>query len=216
MLKQLKSSLLKCLLLIGLAAPAMAQGDTPVEVVRDTSRQVLDTLRKENANNSIKVREQVEALVLPKFDFKRMTALAVGMGWRQADPTQQTALTEQFQSLLVRSYTTTMTRFKNAQVEINPNPIYTSDGHEAVVKSQVSLAGANSSSGNSQPVAIDYTFYKTTQGWKVFNVTVEGASLITAYRNNFSEEIRKGGVDGLIKTLKAKNASFTNTKSSGT
>jgi phospholipid transport system substrate-binding protein len=213
MLKQLKSSLLKCLLLVGLAAPALAQNDSPVDLVRDTSRQVLDTLRKDNGSNTAKVREQVEALVLPKFDFKRMTALAVGMGWRQADPAQQAALTEQFQSLLVRSYTTTMTRFKNAQVEINPNPVYTSDGREAVVKSQVTLA--NSSSGSNQPVEIDYTFYKTGQGWKVFNVAVEGASLITAYRNNFSEEIRKGGVDGLIKTLKAKNASFTN-KSSGT
>jgi phospholipid transport system substrate-binding protein len=214
MLKQLKSSLLKSLLLVGLAAPALAQSDSPVDLVRDTSRQVLDTLRKDNGSNTAKVREQVEALVLPKFDFKRMTALAVGMGWRQADPAQQTALTEQFQSLLVRSYTTTMTRFKNAQVEINPNPVYTSDGREAVVKSQVSLSNAASGGGN-QPVEIDYTFYKTNQGWKVFNVAVEGASLITAYRNNFSEEIRKGGVDGLIKTLKAKNASFTN-KSSGT
>jgi phospholipid transport system substrate-binding protein len=214
MVKLLRSSFFKCALLIGLAAPALAANESLVEMVRDTSRQVLDILRKDDGSNTAKVRQQVETLVVPKFDFKRMTALAVGLGWRQADAGQQAELTHQFQSLLVRSYATTMNRFKHAQVNVNPNPVMANDGREAIVKSQVSLDNA-SSNGNTQPVPVDYTFYKTAQGWKVYNVTVEGASLITAYRNNFTDEIRKGGVDGLIKALKTKNANFAN-KSAGT
>lgn len=208
MLKRLKTSLLKAVLLAGLSAPALAASE-PVELVRDTTSQVLDTLRKDNGSNTRAVRSQVEALVLSKFDFKRMTALAVGLGWRQADPAQQAELAQQFQSLLVRSYASTMSRFKNAKVDVSPNPVLANEGREATVKSQVMLSSASSSAGSNQPVSVDYTFYKTSQGWKVYNVTVEGASLITAYRNSFGEEIRKGGVEGLIKALKAKNAGAT-------
>lgn len=207
MLKQLKLSLLKTLLLAGLSAPALAASE-PVDVVRDTSHQVLETLRKDNGSNTRAVRAQVEELVIPKFDFKRMAALAVGLGWRQAEPAQQAELAKQFQSLLVRSYTSTMNRFKNAKVEVSPNAVLGNDGRETTVKSQVTL-NTPSSGGNAQPVSVDYTFYKTGQGWKVYNVSVEGASLITAYRNSFGEEIRKGGVDGLIKALKTKNAGYS-------
>jgi phospholipid transport system substrate-binding protein len=213
MLKRLKTTLLKGILLAGLASPVLAA--EPVELVRDTTHQVLETLRKDNGSNTRAVRAQVEELVIPKFDFKRMTALAVGLGWRQADAAQQAELAKQFQSLLVRSYASTMNRFKNAKVEVSPNAVLANDGREATVKSQVTL-NTTASSGNNQPVSVDYTFYKTGQGWKVYNVTVEGASLITAYRNSFGEEIRKGGVDGLIKALKAKNAGYTaNAKGAG-
>lgn len=215
MLKQLKTILLKGMLLAGLASPAWAAAE-PVELVRDTTHQVLETLRKDNGSNTRAVRAQVEELVIPKFDFKRMTALAVGLGWRQADPAQQAELAKQFQSLLVRSYASTMNRFKNAKVDISPNAVLANNGREATVKSQVTLSSTSSSGGNSQPVSVDYTFYKTGQGWKVYNVTIEGASLITAYRNSFGEEIRKGGVDGLIKALKAKNAGYAaNAKGAG-
>jgi phospholipid transport system substrate-binding protein len=202
MLKPLKSTLLAAALSLGVAMSAQAAGNTPVDLVRDTSTQVLDILHKDNGGNSAKVDAQVESLVLPRFDFKRMTALAVGLDWRQANASQQAELTHQFQQLLVHSYASTMSRYKNAHITVLPNPVLDNNGREATVKSQVATSESN------QPVTIEYTFYQTTQGWKVYNVKVEGASLITAYRNSFSEEVRKGGVDGLIKALQAKNAAL--------
>lgn len=196
----MKKLLITLAMMLGLSVPALA-ADTPVDMVRGTSREVLDLIKQDDGKNSAKVREQVEKLVLPKFDFQRMTALAVGRGWREANPQQQTELAQQFQSLLSRTYSSTMTRFKNAQIDVKPNATFANDGREATVKSEVTLP----SNGDKKPVSIDYTLYKTPQGWKVYNVSVEGASLVTVYRNQFNEEIRKNGIDGLIKVLRNKN-----------
>ncbi|BAK78692.1 toluene tolerance family protein [Pseudogulbenkiania sp. NH8B] len=200
----MKKLLVSLAMLLGLSVPALA-ADSPVDMVRGTSREVLDLIKQDDGKNTAKIRDQVEKLVLPKFDFQRMTALAVGRGWREANPQQQTELTQQFQSLLSRTYSSTMTRFKNAQVDVKPNAVFANDGREATVKSEVTLP----SNGEKKPVAIDYTLYKTPQGWKVYNVSVEGASLVTVYRNQFNEEIRKNGIDGLIKVLRNKNDNMT-------
>ncbi|MBV8045928.1 MAG: ABC transporter substrate-binding protein, partial [Paludibacterium sp.] len=110
--------------LLALAMPVIARADvSPVDFVRDNSKQVMETLKKDDGHNTRKVREQVEAMVLPKFDFKRMTALAVGKSWRTATPDQQDQLATQFQTLLVRVYASTMTRYKNAQIDVKPNAI---------------------------------------------------------------------------------------------
>ena len=191
------------LVLLGLSAHTMAATDNPADLVRDTSRQIMDVLKQENGKNTKQIRQQVEALAVPQFDFQRMTALAVGLGWRQASPAQQSALAQQFQTLLVRTYSTTMTRFKSAQIDIQPNVVLGNSGREATVKSTVTLPG-----NDKGPVAVDYTLYKPPQGWKVFNVSVEGASLVTVYRNQFNQEINKNGVDGLIKMLQDKNAAL--------
>ncbi|OHX12349.1 MlaC/ttg2D family ABC transporter substrate-binding protein [Chromobacterium sphagni] len=188
-------------LIVGLSsAQAIAAGDSPVEIVKDGSRQVLDILKQDNGKNTRQVRQQAEAAAVPLFDFPRMTALAVGLGWRQATPEQRSQLTQQFQTLLVRTYSTTMTRFKTAQVDVKPNPVVAANGRDATVKSSVTLPG------NTNPVSVDYVMYKGDKGWKIYNVSVEGASLVTVYRNSFNEEIQKTGVDGLIKLLQDKNA----------
>lgn len=188
-------------LLFGLSSVAHA-ADTPVDLVRDTSRQALEMLSKDNGKNSAKVREQLINMVTPKFDFQRMTALAVGKDWRAATPAQKQQLAKEFETLLVGTYSATMTRFKNAQIEIKPNVLLNNEGREAVVKSEVTLPG----SAEKKPINVDYTLYKTPQGWKVFNVTVEGGSLVTIYRNQFGEQVRKSGIDGLIKSLQDKNS----------
>ena len=188
-------------LLLGLTHAAVAANDDPVDLIRDTSSQVLDLLKKENGKNTQQIRNQVEAAVMPKFDFQRMTALAVGRGWRDATPQQQQKLIDEFQDLLVRTYSVSMTRFKNAQINVKPNPVFNNEGREATVKSDVLLPNTQ----DKKPIAIDYTLYKSGQGWKVYNVSVEGASLVTLYRNQFNEEIRKNGVDGLIRSLQVQN-----------
>jgi phospholipid transport system substrate-binding protein len=185
---------------LGIALPATARADAAADFVRDSSRQVLDLLKREDGHNVRRVRDQVITLVTPKFDFKRMTAYAVGKNWRVATPDQQAELSAQFQTLLTRVYASTMTRYKNAQIEVKPNS--SMNGNEAQVHSEVTLPN----SGDKKPVSVDYTLYRGSQGWKVYNVSVEGASLVTAYRSQFDSEIRNSGVEGLIKSLKDKNA----------
>ncbi len=199
---KIMKKILACLtLMLGIVLPAAA-GDSPVDLVRDTSRQVLDTLKQDNGKNTGKIRDQVEALVVPKFDFKRMTALALGKNWRVASPEQQNDLAVQFQTLLVRTYSSTMTRFKTAQVDVKPSANFSANGQEASVHSDITLPNSN----DKKTVSVDYILYKTSQGWRVYNINVEGASLVTVYRNQFDADIRASGIDGLIKSLKDKNS----------
>ncbi|TDR70545.1 MlaC/ttg2D family ABC transporter substrate-binding protein [Paludibacterium purpuratum] len=200
----MKKLLFTLLSLLILATPVLARADaSPVDFVRENSKQVLDVLKTENGRNTRKIRDQIETMVIPKFDFKRMTAFAVGKNWRVATPGQQDELTNQFQTLLIRVYASTMTRYRNAQIDVKPNAVLNNNGAEATVRTEVTLPN----SGNSQkPISVDYTLYKTSQGWRVYNVSVEGASLVTAYRSQFDTEVRTNGVDGLIKSLKDKNA----------
>lgn len=174
--------------------------DSPAKMVVETSETVRALLAKENGSNTDAVRAEVQQVLYPRFDFTRMTALAVGKYWKQATPEQKTALSDEFRALLTRTYFSTMLRYRDAKLNVKPDPVLANDGKEATVKSDVTVANAQ------QPVLIDYVLYRTDAGWKVFNVSVEGASLVTVYRNQFAEEINKGGLDGLIQSLRSKNA----------
>lgn len=181
-------------------SPLLLAEENPAKMVRDTSEQVRTILLKEDGSNTDVVRAEVQQVLYPRFDFTRMTALAVGKHWKQATPEQKAALTGEFRTLLTRTYFTTMLRYRDAAINIKGAPILENEGKEATVKSDVKVATAQ------QPVLIDYVLYHTGDGWKVFNVAVEGASLVTVYRNQFGDEVSKGGIDGLIQSLKNKNA----------
>jgi len=178
-----------------------ANEDNPSVIVRDTSEQVRAILLKENSKNTDAIREEVKNVLFPRFDFLRMTALAVGKNWRQATPEQKEALKLEFQTLLTQTYFSTMLRYRDAKINIKPDVLMENEGKEATVKSDVLTENLKN------PVAIDYVLYKTDEGWKVFNVNVEGASLVTVYRNQFGDEISKNGIDGLILSLHKKNKS---------
>jgi phospholipid transport system substrate-binding protein len=181
-------------------SPLLLAEENPATMVRDTSEKVRSILLKENGTNTDAVRAEVQQVLYPRFDFPRMTALAVGKNWKQATPEQKAALTEEFRTLLTRTYFTTMLRYRDVAINIKGEPILENEGKEATVKSDVKIATAQ------QPVMIDYVLYHSDDGWKVFNVSVEGASLVTVYRNQFGDEVSKGGIDGLIQTLRNKNA----------
>jgi phospholipid transport system substrate-binding protein len=173
--------------------------ESPMVVVTNTSGQVHTSLMKENSSNTADVRKEVEAVLFPRFDFTRMTALAVGKNWKQATPEQKTALATEFKTLLTNTYFNTMLRYRDAKISVKPDVLLENDGKQATVKSAVMVANAKDS------ISIDYVLYNTEDGWKVFNVNVEGASLVTVYRNEFGEEISKSGIDGLIQSLHTKN-----------
>jgi phospholipid transport system substrate-binding protein len=175
--------------------------EDPSALVTYTAEEVRSILMKENGSNTDAVRKEVETVLFPRFDFLRMTALAVGKHWRSATPEQKDALIIEFRTLLTATYFNTMLRYRDAKITIKPDVIIENEGKEATVKSSVSVKDIK------EPVAIDYVLYNTGEGWKVFNVNVEGASLVTVYRNQFGDEVSKGGIDGLIATLKNKNIS---------
>jgi phospholipid transport system substrate-binding protein len=143
------------------------------------------------------VAELVDSKVLPHFDFVRMTQLALAVNWRRATPEQQKVLTQEFRTLLVRTYSTALSSYRDQVVDFKPIRSRPEDT-EVTVRTEVKQRGA-------QPIPIDYEMEKTQAGWKVFDVKVGGVSLITTYKDDFASQIREAGVDGLIKTLSAKN-----------
>lgn len=179
---------------------AFATPQQAVGQVRENASQVLSILKKANGSNDAAVRLQAENYAKPYFDFQRMTALAVGAPWRQANATQKQALTKEFQTLLIRTYSGTMLKFKNAKVNIQSNPVVRRDGKEVVVRAEIIAANGG------KPVNMDFTTHKSGNIYRVSNVAVEGASLVTVYRNQFGETVRKSGIDGLIADLRAKNS----------
>lgn len=188
-----------CLMVASLAV--RAESAEPDVLIKSTAQEVLDIVKKDKdirAGDKKKVLDLVNAKVLPHFDFERMTRLAVGKGWRSATPEQRATLVTEFRDLLVRTYTNAFTRYQDQTVEVKPFKM-PAGADEATVKTLILKAGA-------QPVAVDYEMEKTADGWKAFDLTVEGVSLVTTYRGTFSEQVAQSGIDGLIKMLENKNA----------
>ena len=170
----------------------------PDTLVKSTTEEVLAVIR--HSTDPPQLVEVAEAKVVPHFDFERMTRLAVGRGWHQASPQQQQTLQKEFHTLLVRTYAHVLASSKNKEVQLALSPLRAPAGNndEVTVRTQVSAGGE-------KPVAIDYQMEKSPAGWKVFDVAVDGISLVTSYRQSFSDEIGKSGIEGLIKVLAAKN-----------
>lgn len=188
-----------CLLLAG-TLPAAAEVKGPDDLVRDVTNEVLEIVRADKAiqaGDTKRVIALVDAKVLPHFDFRRMTMLAVGRDWRQASPEQQTRLTDAFRTLLVRTYSNALTQYRDQRIEFRPSRFAPADTR-VQIRTEVIQSGA-------QPIGIDYMLEKSEQGWKVFDVIVAGVSLVTNYRSSFGQEISRGGIDGLIRSLEERN-----------
>ena len=181
------------------ASVALAQ-EAPDALVKRVAEEVLQIIKtdpKVQAGDQQRVREVVETKLLPYFDFERITALAMGRNWRQATPEQQKQLVDQFRTLLVRTYSGALAQYRDQKMDYKPLRADAS-ATEVTVRTEVVRQGQT-------PVQIDYSMAKAPSGWKVYDVIVGGVSLVTNYRDEFNEQIKNGGVDGLIKTLSAKN-----------
>jgi phospholipid transport system substrate-binding protein len=179
---------------------AAAQDTAPDVLVRSVTEEVISVIKQDQdiqAGNKRKTIALVEQKVLPHFDFARMTALATGVGWRKATPEQQTILVEQFRTLLVRTYSTALSAYRNQAIDIKPLRGRAGDA-EVVVRSEVKQSGA-------APMTIDYSMAKAPAGWKVYDVAIGGISLVTTYRETFANEVQSGGIEGLIKSISEKN-----------
>ncbi|MBQ1656958.1 MAG: ABC transporter substrate-binding protein [Rhodocyclaceae bacterium] len=179
------------------ATEATAQASAPDALVKDISTQVLDTLRNSpeiRAGDSAKAAELIQTIVLPHFDFVRMTRLAVGKNWRSATPEQQQELTSLFRDLLVRTYSNALTQYRDQTLEFKPARAGSAPDIMQV-PTEIVQSGA-------QPVAVEYVLQKQGDAWKVFDIVVMGTSLVINYRNTFEQKISQAGIDGLIQSLK--------------
>jgi phospholipid transport system substrate-binding protein len=176
----------------------------PEALIRNTVDEVLAIVKQDKdiqTGNKKKVNELVDAKVLPHFNFTHMTRLAVGKNWRNATPEQKKTLEIEFRNLLVRTYTTAFTTYKDQEVEVKPLKM-ANDASEVTIKTFILNKGK-------QPLPVNYDMEKTANGWKVYDLSIEGVSLVTNYRGTFAEQIQKSGIDGLIKTLVEKNQAQT-------
>jgi phospholipid transport system substrate-binding protein len=149
------------------------------------------------AGGRAKLIEIIEGKVLPHFNFSAMTALAMGQNWRKAGPEQRKRLTEEFRVLLVRTYASALAAYSDQRFDFRPLRAKPTDT-DVTVNVRVVQSGA-------QPVSIDYSMEKTGSGWKVYDVTVGGVSLVANYRTEFNNTVRAAGIDGLIRDLQHKN-----------
>jgi phospholipid transport system substrate-binding protein len=188
------------LLLLAAALPALAQ-EAPDALVKRVSQEALQIIKTDpnvQAGDQARIRDLIETKLTPHFDIDRMTALAAGRAYRSATPEQKKRLGEEFKTLLIRTYSSALRQYRDQTIDYKPlraDPGAT----DVVVRTEVIRPGQ-------PPVQIDYGMGKTPDGWKAYDVVVGGVSLVTNYRDEFTQQVQAGGVDGLIKSLAAKNA----------
>jgi phospholipid transport system substrate-binding protein len=195
-LRRIVSGVLMCFAVGVVHAEVIA----PDALIKNTVQEVIAIIKADKdiqAGDQKKIIALVDAKVLPNFDFSRMTQLAVGKYWRTATPEQKQSLVTEFRNMLVRTYTKVFTVYRDQTVEVKPSKIATDDT-EVTVKTVISKPG-------SQPILVDYEMKKADSGWKVYDISIDGVSMVMSYRGTFATQIQESGIDGLIKTLSVKN-----------
>ncbi len=188
-------------LVLALVAWRASAQEAPDALVKRVSQEALQIIRTDpqvQAGDQARIRELIEAKLAPHFDVDRMTALAMGRSYRQATPEQKKRLAEEFKTLLIRTYSNALNQYRDQSLDYKPlrgDPNAT----DVTVRTEVLRPGQ-------QPVQIDYSMEKTPSGWKAYDLIVGGVSLVTNYRDEFAQQVQAGGIDGLIRTLAAKNA----------
>lgn len=182
---------------VGLVSAEVA----PDALVKQTAEDVLSTLKSDKdvqAGNQKKIFAIAEEKILPNFDFDRVCRMVLGKNWKTATPEQQSAFQKEFRSLLLRTYASALGKYRDQTIEYKPLRAE-AGSHDVTVKTQIVQQGG-------QPIAVDYSLAKTDAGaWKVYDIVIEGVSLVTNYRSQFSNEIRQNGLDSLNKKLADKN-----------
>ncbi|MDS4069471.1 MAG: ABC transporter substrate-binding protein [Candidatus Competibacter sp.] len=196
-----KAIALGFLLLVVASGALWAAVKPPQEVVQETSARMIDALRKNSATlrqDSSRIYELVDQIVLPNFDFELMSRWVLGRAWQQATPEQRRRFTEEFRTLLVRTYAKALLEYSDEDIRVPPQPS-AADGNEATIRTEV-----RPKSG--QSIQINYSMHLNNDAWKVYDVTVDGVSLVTNYRGTFVGQIRDSGIDAVIADLQQRNA----------
>jgi phospholipid transport system substrate-binding protein len=178
-----------------------AQESGPDELVKKVTDDVLATIKADKqlaAGDKQKALKVAEEKVLPHIDFQEATRLAVGKAWADATPEQKKRLTDEFRRMLVRTYSNAIGSYEGQTMKVHPTRMKPDDA-EATVRAQFIRAGG-------KPLPLEYQMRKTAQGWKIYDISVEGVSLVLTYRSEFDSIAKQQGLDGVIKRLAEKNA----------
>lgn len=181
------------------AAGAHAQ-EAPDALIKRVSEEILEiakTDKQVQAGNQQRIMEVVQSKVIPHVNFQRMTSMAAGRFWREATPDQQSALTSEFRTLLIYTYSGAIAQIRNQKLEFKPMRSAPDDTEVEVRSSVIQSRG--------EPIQLNYRLEKTPNGWKIFDVNILGAWLVETYKGSFASEISKSGIDGLIRTLSERN-----------
>lgn len=201
-MKQLVLTLALCCGLFVNQAWADATPEDAQTLVKETTDAMLSALTAEKdaiKSNPARVYALVDKIVLPHFDFERMSRFVLGQNWAQATPAQQGKFVQEFRHLLVRTYATALVETAGQAVEITYLPVREESGAERVtLQTQVKASGK-------QPISLDYGMYLLNGAWKVYNISAGGVSLVTTYRTEFNNDISSGGMDKLIAKIAARN-----------
>lgn len=175
--------------------------ESPDALVKRTAEDVLAVVKSDTdiqAGDQAKIFALAEEKILPNFNFPRVSRLVLGKNWTRATSEQKTAFQAEFRTLLLRTYATALSKYKNQTIEYLPLRMV--DGAKtASVKTKILQDGG-------QPIAVNYALAREGETWKVYDIVIEGVSLVTNYRGQFSQEVRQNGLDSLIKKLADKNA----------
>jgi len=194
MLRRLFVSLV---LLVPLLAAAEEAPDALVRRVTDEVLAIIRSDKDLQGGDTHKIAELAERKVLPHFDFVRMTRLAMGRNWLKASDPEKEALVKEFRTLLVRTYSASLSSYRNQKIEVKPLKMAAGD-KDTTVRTAVLQQGGPA-------IPIDYAMEKGGTGWKVYDVVIDGVSLVTTYRGSFNDQVQRGGVAGLLKTLAERN-----------
>ena len=172
----------------------------PEDLVKKTAEDVLFAIKADEEiqkGNKEKIYQLAEEKILPNFDFEKVARLVLGRAWRSASDDQKQRFIIEFRTLLLKTYAVALSKYKNQKIEFKPTRMSDTD-EIVIVKSEIIQNGA-------QPIRVNYALSKRTGKWLVFDIVIEGVSLVTNYRSQFSSVIKKNGIDTLIKRLAKKN-----------
>lgn len=184
-----------------ISIPAFAQELGPDEMVKKLTADVLDAIKSDKqlqAGDKRKALQLAEQKIIPHVDFREAAQLAMGKSWNNATAAQQAQITNEFRSMLTRIYSNAIDVYRGQTMRVLPlrNP---PGATEVTVRNQYLREGR-------PPVPVEYAMKKTPEGWKIYDISVEGVSLVLTYRAEFESITRVSGIDGLLKRLAEKNA----------
>ncbi|MEY2707215.1 MAG: hypothetical protein RI905_967 [Pseudomonadota bacterium] len=189
------------------ASSGVAQNtNTPDGLVKFVVEDVMTVIKNDKAIQSgdlRKINALVDQKILPYSDFQKTTQLSMGKNWSKASSQQQALITQEFKTLLIRIYGGALAQIKDQKVQYKPFRA-AADDTDVVVKTMVI--------GKGEPIQLDYRLEKTANGWKVYDINILGAWLVESYRNQFNDQVSKGGIDGLIQFLQQRNNALSNAK----
>ena len=189
-------------------ASATAHANVPADVfVKGVADDVLTIVKKDKDiqnGDQEKIFALAEEKIMPNFNFDHVCRLVLGKNFSKASKEQQDAFQREFRTLLIRTYASALSKYRNQTIEYKPMRDI-ADDKQVSVKTQILQPGG-------QPIGVDYTLEQMGDVWKVYDITIEGVSLVTNYRGQFSNEVRQGGMDGLIQKLVEKNKSNASAK----